>query len=135
MMIYGDFSKKCHVIFKKVFLFAFLKVLSYLVCVPSFKSINSSSPYRKKYDGVNFTSTPRQRLRCQNTLVEIGLIEFADLSDTLNCKPFKTLHITNYFAGIFTVYICLEQNLLFWKLSCILYFFDLAWGWNLVIHH
>ena len=30
----------------------------YLVCVPTFKSINSSSLSRKKYDGDNFTSTP-----------------------------------------------------------------------------
>ena len=46
-MIYVDFSKKCHVILKKLFLL-FWKFLSYLVFVSSFKSRNSSSLSRKK---------------------------------------------------------------------------------------
>ena len=84
---------------QKVF-FAFLKVLSYLVCVPSFKSINSSSLTRKKYDSDNFTPTPRNQVQGQNTSVGIRLIELTELSDTLNCKPFfkhcilqKILHV------------------------------------------
>ena len=41
--------------------FVFLKVsklLGELLCVPSFKSINSSYLSRKKYDGGNFTPSP-----------------------------------------------------------------------------
>ena len=54
----------------------------------SFKSINSSSPSRKKYDGGIFTPTPRQLARYQNTSVRTGLIELTETSDTLNYKPF-----------------------------------------------
>ena len=39
---------------QKVFI-VFWKLLSYLVCVPNFKSINSNSLSRKKYNGSNFT--------------------------------------------------------------------------------
>ena len=50
--------KKCHVVFKKFFCFLFGKILSYLICIPNFKSINSSSLPRKKYGGDNFTPIP-----------------------------------------------------------------------------
>ena len=70
------------------FLLLFWMFLSNLVCVPSFKSINSSSLYRKKCDRDNFTPTPRERLRGQNTFVGISLIELTEPSDTLNCKTF-----------------------------------------------
>ena len=52
ILIYDDFSEKCHVIIKK-FLLLFETFLSYLVCVPSFKSINTSSLLSKTY-GVLF---------------------------------------------------------------------------------
>ena len=64
----------------------FWKLLSYLVCIPIFKSINSSSLSRKKYDGVNFTST--LRLQGQIMLVELTSVELSEPSDTLNYKPF-----------------------------------------------
>ena len=53
-------------------------------------SIHSSSLTRKKYDGDNFTPTPRKQLQGQNTSVVIGLIELTVLSDTLNYKLFHT---------------------------------------------
>ena len=81
MLIYDDISKKCHVTFKKN---VFLKVLSYLVCVLSFKSINSSSFSRKKYDRGSFIPTPCQRLQVHNTSVGIELIELTEPSGTLN---------------------------------------------------
>ena len=86
MVIYDTFNKKCQVILKKVLLL-FAKVLSYLVCVPSFKSINSISLSRKKYDGDNFTPIPQKQSRGQNTSVGIGLIELTEPSDRLNYKP------------------------------------------------
>ena len=46
MLVYDNLSKKCYIIFKKFSLLLW-KFLSYLVCVPSFKSINSSSLCRK----------------------------------------------------------------------------------------
>ena len=52
MLIYDDFSRTSNA---KTFYFLFESFLSYLVCVPGFKSINSSSLSRKKYDGDNFT--------------------------------------------------------------------------------
>ena len=54
----------------------FKKFLIYLVCVPGFKSINSSFLFRKrKYGGDIFTPTRRKRLQGQNKLEEIELIE------------------------------------------------------------
>ena len=60
MLVCDDFSKNCHVI-QKVFL-AFLKDVKLL----------NMCAFRKKYDRDNFTPTPRQPLRGQNTLVGIG---------------------------------------------------------------
>ena len=54
-----------------------LLFLSYLVCLPSFKSINSSYLFRKKYDWYNFTHTARQPLRGH---------KLNEPSDTLNCE-------------------------------------------------
>ena len=67
--MYNDISKKCHVVFKRLHCF-FEKFLSYLVCVPSFKSIN-----RKKFSRSNFTPNPRQWLRGWNKSVGIRLTE------------------------------------------------------------
>ena len=47
-----DFSKKCHAIFEKLLLLHWT-FLNYLVCVSSFKSINSSSLPRKKYGALS----------------------------------------------------------------------------------
>ena len=55
------------------FLLLFRKFLSYLVCVPSFKSVNSSSLTSKKYDRDSFTPTPPVS----------KLIELTEPSDTL----------------------------------------------------
>ena len=49
-----------------------------------FRSINGSFLSRKKYGVVNFTPTPRQRLRGQNMSVGIGLFTLSEPSDTLN---------------------------------------------------
>ena len=119
MLIYDDFSKKCHVIFKKVLLL-FWKFSSYLVCVRSFKSIYCSFLFRKKY-GNNFTRTPRKRLRGQNTLVGIGLIELTKSSDTLNYKPF----FKHFLKNILHIFLLL----VFFVLKTELYFtvFYLAW--------
>ena len=87
LLIYDDFSKKCHIIFKKILLL-YWKFLCYLVCVPRFKSINSSSLSRKKYDGNNFIPTPRKWLQGQNALMGIGLIEL------------QTHWIANHFLNI-----------------------------------
>ena len=69
---------------KKVF-FAVLKFLSYLVCVPSIKSINSSSLFRKKYGGGNFSSTPHQGLR--DKLYVGGYYWLTESFAILNYKP------------------------------------------------
>ena len=60
----------------------------------SFKSINSSSLSRKKYDGDNFTPASRRKLRGQNSLVGIELFEIIEPSDTWNYKAF--LNVTFY---------------------------------------
>ena len=60
----------------------------YLVCVSSFKSVNSSSLSRKKFDGDDFTPTSRKGLLVQSMSVVMRLTELAEPSDTLNYKPF-----------------------------------------------
>ena len=81
MLIYDDFSKKCDI---QKLLFCFFE--SYLLCVLSFKSINSSSLSRKKYDGDNFTSIPLQPLGGQNTSTGIGLTELTEPTDAFDYK-------------------------------------------------
>ena len=83
-MICDDVNKKCHVAFKYFF---FWKFLSYIVCVPSFMTISSSSLTQKKYGGCNFTLIPRQQFQVQNKSVRVELIELTESFDTLNCKP------------------------------------------------
>ena len=82
MPIYDDLrnSKKRHIIFKKFLLF-FFKFLSYLVRVPSFKSINSSFLSSKHYDGDNFNPTPGKQL------IKI-ILNLLSPSAALNLKSF-----------------------------------------------
>ena len=87
-----------------------LKLLS--ICAKFQVNINSSSLSRKKYDGDNFTLTPRKRLRDQSMLVGNGLIELTEPSDTLDNKRFFK-HCILQFTLIFSAYICVKQNLLF----------------------
>ena len=92
----------------KSFYCFFERFESYLVCARSFKSINSSSVSRKKYED-NFTPTPCKPLWCQNELVEIWLIELTEPSDPLNYKPFFQHCILQfcYFTCIFScLYLC-----------------------------
>ena len=98
------------------FFLLFRKCLSYLVCKPSFKSINSSYLSRKKDHGGNFTPIPPQRLRSDKVIWT-----YQAFWTFLNIAFFKL------FYTYFYCYICVKQNLLFKKLSCILYFFDLFW--------
>ena len=48
----------------------------------------NSTLTRKKYNGDNFTPTPRRRLRGQNTSVGIRLTEHTESSNTFNYKAF-----------------------------------------------
>ena len=89
--------------------------LSYLVCVPSFKSINSSSLSRKKYDGENFTATSRKRARDQNASVEIRLIELIEPSDTSNYKSFFKHRILQTILHVFWLFIFVWNKIFFSK--------------------
>ena len=102
------------------------KFLGYLVCVTSFGSSNSSSLSKKDYDGSNFTLTPLSAItrskyvggnRVNEAYLDIWYIELEAI--------FQTLHFTKYFTHIFIVYICVEQNLLFKKLSGVLVWFEM----------
>ena len=134
MLIYDNFSKNFHVIFKN-FLMLIRKFLSYLICVPSFKLINSSSLSRKKYDGNNFTPTPCTWLRGQNTLVGIGLIKLSEPCDTLNYKPFFKHCILKTILHIFSLFVFLWNKIFCFKNWAVFYiFFDLVWvGLHLVL--
>ena len=82
-------------VLKKFFCYIW-KFLSHLVCVPVFKSI--AVLYSEK------SMVPHhlgQRLGEQNTSVGIGLNEFAELFDTLNCKPFFKHYILQTILHVF----------------------------------
>ena len=98
MPIYDDLrnSKKRHIIFKKFLLF-FFKFLSYLVRVPSFKSINSSFLSSKHYDGDNFNPTPRKQL------IKI-ILNLLSPSAALNLKSFWNIVFYKLF---YTYFYCL----------------------------
>ena len=111
---------------QKVF-FAFLNVLSYLVCVLSFKSINSSFLSRKKkYDGDNFTPSPRKQLRGQKTSVRIGLIKLTELSDILNYKPFFKYCILQTTLLVFLLFI-FAWDKIFCSINWAVFFIFLIW--------
>ena len=58
-------------------------------------------------------------------LVELGLVELTERSDTLNYKSFfKHCILQTILHVFFIVYVCVEKNIWFLKLSCILDFFD-----------
>ena len=124
-MIYHGFSKKCHIIFKKCF-FCFFEsfwVLSYLVYKSSAKPINYSSLSRKRFDEPKLTPVILQWFWGQNTPVGKDL---ADLLMQWIASHFLNIAFYTLFYSIFIVYICVEQNLFLYKLSCVLIFFDLV---------
>ena len=105
--------------------------------MPSFKSMKSSSLARKNLMGIislpssvsGYDPTLCKRVSVQNTSVGIGLIELTESSDTLNYKPFfKECILKTILHVFFIVYICVKQNLLFYKLSCIVYIFLIWFG-------
>ena len=106
---------------------AFLKFLSYVVCVASFKSINSSSLCIKKYDGDNFTPTPCKRVKGQNTSMEIGLIELTE-PYTLNYKPFFKHCILQTILHVFSLFIFVWSKILCPKNWAIFYIFFVSFG-------
>ena len=67
----------------------------------------SSFLCRRKFNRGSFTPNFRQRLRDQNTSVEIRLIELTERSDTLNCKPFFKHSILQTILHVFyCLYLC-----------------------------
>ena len=115
---------------KKAFLLLW-KFLIYLVCVPKFKSINSSSLFRKNYNGSNFTRISRQLLRDQNMSVGIGLVELIDPFHTMNCKPFFKRWILRTILHVLLHLHLRGKKSFVLKVNCILYFliwFGVAFG-------
>ena len=109
--------------------------LSYLVYVPSFKSVDSSSLSRKKYDGDNFTPTSCKWLRGQNTLVGIGLIELTDPSDTLNYKPFLNIAFYKLFYVYFYCSYLRGTKSFVLKTELYLTFFWFGLGWHSLLQY
>ena len=132
MLIYDDASKKCHVVITFCFLFLlFWKFVSYLVCVPNFKSVNNNFLSRKKFYGRNCTFTVRQRLRDQKTSVEIGLIELTEPLDTLNynsyfkhCHLQTVLHVLLFFILVWKKIFCSKN----WAVFYIIFILYLSLG-------
>ena len=131
MLLYDDFSKIYHVIFKQFFFCFFWNLLSYLVCMPSFKSINCSCLSRK-WCG-NFIPTSYQLLQDQRTSVGIGLIELTEPSYTFNYMPFFKhciLQTTSYkfllFIFLWNKIFCSKNWAAFFCYYCYFYYFDLV---------
>ena len=91
--------------------------------MPSFKSINSSSLSRKKYDRDNFNTTPRKRLRGQNTSVWIRLIEHAEPYDTLNYRPIFKYSILQTVLLVFFLFKFVWNNIFCSKTWAVFYIF------------
>ena len=110
--------------------------LIYLVCVPSFKSINSRSLSRIKYDGDNFTPTPLKRLRGRITSVGIRLVEVTEPSDTLNYNPFF-LNIALYklfYTYFYCFYLCGTKSFVL-KTELYFTFFLFSLGWHSALQY
>ena len=132
MLIYNDFIKKN--LFKKLILL-FWRFLSYLIWVPSFKSINSSFLSRKKYGGVNLTPIPRQQLGGQNTSMETWLTELTESSDISNYKPILNIAFYKGFTTHFyRLYLCRAKSFLL-KTELYFYFFWFGFRWHLVLQY
>ena len=117
------------------FCLLFCRILNYLVCVQSFKSINSISLYRKKYGGVNFTIILRQRLQGQNTSIGIGLIELTEPSDTLNYKPLFKYCISKSILHVFLFFIFVLNKIFFSKTWAVFYIFLSDLWWHSLFQH
>ena len=107
----------CH--FQKYFLF--WKFLSYFVCVPSFKSINSSSLSKKSMRGNFNTIIPPQSPITSSKYVGGNSVNWIR-SQFLNIAFYKLFYM------YFFVYVCVEQNLWFKKLNRVLHLLGLTWG-------
>ena len=80
--------------------------------------------YPKKLSRGNLTLYPRQRLSGQNVSVQMSLIECIKPRHWISSHFLKVA----FHKLFFTYYCCVEQNLLFKKLSCILNLFDFVLG-------
>ena len=128
MLTYDEFSKRCQVIFKTIF-WLFWKLLSYLVCVANFKSINKSYLSRKKYDGGYFQSHAPMGIgliELSDTVVWMGLIELTEPSDTLNYKLFFKHCILQTILHVFFLFIFVWNKILCSKNWAVFYIF-LIW--------
>ena len=127
MQIYNDFSKNATAYCKSFFFFFFLlfrKCLSYLVCKPSFKSINSSYLSRKKDHGGNFTPIPPQRLRSDKVI--------------WTYRAFWTFLNIAFFKLFYTYFYCLylrETKPFVQKTQLYFIFFWLVLGWHSVLQY
>ena len=114
--------------YSKCFSQFFWKFLNYLVCLPSFKSKNSSFLSKKSMMRGNFTLDPRQRLQCQIISVGIGLIELTKPSDTLNYKAFFKSCISQSILHLFVLFTLVWNEIFFSKNRAVLFVLDLVWG-------
>ena len=112
-------SVKMSCYFQKGFLF--WKFLSYFVCVPSFKSINSSSLSKKSMRGNFNTIIPPPSPITSSKYVGGNSVNWIR-SQFLNIAFYKLFYM------YFFVYVCVEQNLWFKKLNRVLHLFGLTWG-------
>ena len=105
--------------YSNFFFLLFWKFWSWLVCVPSFKLINSSSLWRKKYDGSSFTPIP------------VRNYSVTEPSDTLNYKPLlkhcilqTILHLFLLFVFVWNKIFCCRN----WSVFCFFICFGVVFG-------
>ena len=90
-------------IFTNVIFVFWCKFLSCLVCVPSFKSLNSSSLSRSMMVVISLPP-PHQQLQPQNMLVGTGFIELTEPSETLKYKSFFKHCILQTILDVFVLF-------------------------------
>ena len=111
----------------KSFYCLFERFLSYLMCVPSVKSLNSSFLSRKKCNGDNVTPNPCKQLWGQNTLVGVWLIELTEPSNPLHYKPFFKHCILHTILHVFLLLYLCETKSFVLKTEQYFFWFGLVW--------
>ena len=113
---FGQYSKS---------FFFFLKVCKLLSVYAKFQVNQQQFSIHKKVRQASFTPNPRQRLRGQNTLVGIGLIEHTEPTYTLIHAIFKHCILqTLLHVFLFSI---LVWNKIFWSNNLAIFYIFLIW--------
>ena len=108
--------------------------LSYVVCAPSLKSINSSSLSRKKYDGGNFTPTPSVITRSKY-VISANRVNGTYWAITPHYKPFFQYWVLQTFLHDFLLFLFVWNKMCCFKTWALFYIFWFGLEWHSLLHY